>query len=197
MDLSEPYAEGTDAIPGFGDLRERSRPQRHGPLSADLRAHTINSLQFGFNRLSRELLSENSGTNVGQLWGVDWLNVPQRDYGYPVINVAGYSKVGDATTLPLIRHTNTYQVGDGLSLNRGQHLFHLGGEVRWMQLNGILDLLTRGSLSMSGIFRVRASAISCWVCRLSTFSPRRTIPSRCDRPRTTSISRTTGRYTLT
>ncbi len=167
MDLYEPYAEGTDAIPGFGDYV--SDPAHNAMIQYQriFGPRTINSLQLGFSRFSRELLPENNDKNVGQLWGVSWLNVPKRDYGYPIINVAGFSKVGDATSLPLIRHANTYQVVDGLSVSRGKHLFHLGGEVRRLQLNGILDLLTRGSLSMSGF--ISGSGISDLLLGLPSF----------------------------
>lgn len=150
MDLYEPYTEGTDAIPGFGDYVKDPAHNAMIQYQRIIGPRTINSLQLGFNRFSREILQENHDTNVGQLWGVSWLNVPSRDYGYPIMNVAGFSRIGDATSLPIIRHANTYQISDTLSLSRGKHLFHLGGEIRRLQVNSILDLLTRGSLSMSG-----------------------------------------------
>lgn len=167
MDLYEAYAEGTDAIPGFGDYV--SDPAHNAMIHYQriFGPRTVNSFQLGFNRFSRELIAENSGKNVGQLWGIGWLNVPPKDYGYPVIDVAGLSQVGDAFTLPLIRHTNTYQVIDGVSFSKGKHLMHFGGEVRRMQLNGILDLLARGSLSFSGF--ISGSGISDLLLGLPSF----------------------------
>ncbi len=36
-------------------------------------ANAINSLLIAFNRFSRDFLPQNYQTNVGALWGVDWL----------------------------------------------------------------------------------------------------------------------------
>ncbi len=176
MDLFEPYTEGTAAIPGFGDYV--SDPAHNAMIQYQriLGPRTVNSVQFGFSRFSREILPENSDSNVGELWGVSWLNVRSRDYGYPAINVAGFSKVGDATSLPILRHTNTFQLIDNLSLSRGKHLFKIGGEVRRLQLNGVLDLLTRGSLSMSGY--ISGSGISDLLLGLPSFG----LQSQADNP---------------
>lgn len=176
VDLFEPYAEGADAIPGFGNYVEDPAHNAMIQYQRILGPKTVNSLQLGFNRFSREILQENHSTNVGQLWGVDWLELPARGYGYPAINIAGFSKLGDATGLPILRHANTYQVSDTLSLSRGKHLFHLGGEIRRLQVNSILDLLTRGSLSLSGV--ISGSGISDLLLGYPSFG----MQSRADNP---------------
>jgi len=178
MDLYEPYAEGTAAIPGFGDFVNDPAHSAMIHYQRIFGPRTINSLQVGFSRYSREILPENHDKDVGQLWGVSWLNLPGRDFGYPIVNVAGFSTVGDSASLPIIRHTNTYQVIEGLSLNRGKHLLKLGGEARLLQLNGILDLMTRGSLSMSGF--ISGSGISDLLLGLPSFG----LQSQADNPLT-------------
>jgi hypothetical protein len=80
---------------------------------------------------------------VGKLLGVNWLNVRARDYGYPAMTIAGFSRIGDTTGLPLLRHANSYEVAEGLSLVRGRHSLSLGGEVRHYRLNSLLDMLVR------------------------------------------------------
>lgn len=158
VDLFEPYAEDTAATPGFGDFVNDHTHNAMVHYRRILGPRAVNSLRVGFNRFSRDLLPENFGVDVGQLWGVSWLAVPPRAFGYPVMNVAGFSRVGDAFGIPILRHANTFQVADSFSVDRGAHLLKAGGEVRHLQLNGTLDLLLRGSLSFSGF--ISGSGIS-------------------------------------
>ena len=149
--LVEPYIKGTGVTDGFGDLLN-DRTWNATVQHQHLFRRAANSLRFGANGFSREVLTENHATNVGNLWGVNWLNLPPQSFGYPVINVAGYSKVGDAFTLPLVRDARTYQLADDLSLDAGSHLVKLGGELRHIELDSKLDLFTRGQLSFTGAF---------------------------------------------
>ncbi|MBI4873009.1 MAG: TonB-dependent receptor, partial [Acidobacteria bacterium] len=150
LDLAEPYTEDSDAVPGFGDLVRDPAHNATVHHERVLGPNAVNSLRFGFGRFSRDLMPENHATDVGEQWGVDWLRVSSRAFGYPVFNVAGWSRVGDTTSLPILRHTNTYQLQEGLSLIRGSHSLKTGAELRRLELNGTLDLLVRGSLSFSG-----------------------------------------------
>jgi hypothetical protein len=136
----------------------------------------VNSLRLGFSRFSRQILPENQGKNVGALLGVNMLNVPERARGFPAFTVAGFSRLGDATTLPIMRHANTYQIVDGLSFIRGPHLFKIGGEVQHIQLNGRIDLLARGSISFSGA--LSGSGISDLLLGLPSFA----LQSQADNP---------------
>lgn len=156
VDLFEPWggsANGnasTNLTPGFGDFVRDHVQNAMLQYRRTQSARVVNTLSLGFNRFSRDLLPQNYNTDVGQQWGVSWLNIPSVSFGYPAINVAGFSGVGDNTTLPDYRHTNTYQVADSLALDRGPHLLKIGGEFRDLQLNGILYYFTRGELSFSG-----------------------------------------------
>jgi outer membrane receptor protein involved in Fe transport len=150
VDIFEPYPVGVDAAPGFGDYVNDHTHNAMIQETHTFGANAVNSLLFGFNRFSRDFLPQNYQTNVGALWGVSWLNLVPRDYGYPSISVGGFSQVGDSTSFPNLRHTNTYQITDGFTLNHGHHLFKMGGEIRKIQLNGHLDELVRGSMSFPG-----------------------------------------------
>jgi hypothetical protein len=149
-DLFEPYAEQSTDVPGFGDY-----PKDRGHNAMLHHQHTFgprttNSLLLGLNRATRSVQSQNYQTDVNKLWGVSYLPTQARDYGYPSIGVAGYSLVGDVTQLPIMRTATTYQAADVLSLVRQNHSLKLGGEVRNVRNNGVLDILSRGSLSFSG-----------------------------------------------
>ncbi len=164
---ADPYAEDPSVVPGFGQTY--TDPAHNAMLHYQrvFGNSAVSSTRFGFNRYSRDIVSANADTNVGQLWGVNWLNVPARDYGYPGVAVAGFSSLGDAATLPIRRQTTTYQVSQSVSLDRGRHLWKFGGEIRHEQLDGNLDLFTRGSLSFSGM--ISGSGLSDLLLGLPSF----------------------------
>ncbi len=150
QDLLEPFAEESTDLPGFGDI---VRNKGHNALLHHQRVlapQAIHSLRIGWGRTSRQAWPENYRTDVGRLWGVNWLNLRPRDFGFPFINIAGSSPAGDVTQLPIDRHTTTYQVSESIALTRGSHGWKAGGEIRHIRLAGILDFLARGSLSFSG-----------------------------------------------
>ena len=147
-DLFEPYAEEAGALPGFGDdLADRAHHVT-GQHQWLIGGRAVSELRAGFNRLSRNLLNENAGLDVGPAWGVGWL--PADSPGFPAINVAGFSRVGDVTSLPIVRLTDVYHLVESVAIDCGRHLVKVGGEVRHLRLDSRLDMLTRGSLSFSG-----------------------------------------------
>jgi hypothetical protein len=166
-DAYEPYAEDAESVPGFGDYLRDTAQNLMAQYQRSLGERTVNSLRFGFNRFSRQLKPENYATDVGASWGVTWLSVPARDFGYPIMSVAGYSRLGDAYSLPIARVASTYQVVDALTLTRGSHLVQLGGEIRHQRLDGRLEMLTRGSLSFSGM--ISGSGLSDLLLGLPSF----------------------------
>lgn len=149
-DLREPFAEASTDLPGFGDiLYDRG----HNATLQNVHTfgpRTVNSVSLGLNRATRRLLAENHGVDVNRLWGVSYLPVRPLDHGYPGVNVAGYSYAGDVTSLPIDRAMTTYQLSDTVATQRGAHSLKVGVELRKLQLNGILDLLARGTMSFSG-----------------------------------------------
>jgi len=153
VNLFQPYPEGvstTGAVPGFGDYDSDHTHNAMIREQHSFGANAINSAVLGFNRFSRNFLPQNYNENVGQLWGVSWLNLPARDYGYPTISVTGFSQVGDDFAFPNLRHTNTYEAADSFTILHGRNTFSLGADIRKLQLNGHLDELARGSITFSG-----------------------------------------------
>jgi len=149
--LLEPYTEGTSVTAGFGDVVD-DRTWNAMAQHERLFTRASNALRFGANAFSRDLLTENHNIDVGSQWNVKWLNVPSDAFGYPLIDVAGYTRVGDAFALPLRRDSSTYQLADDLSIDLGRHLLKIGGDVRHVRLDSRLDLFTRGQLSFTGAF---------------------------------------------
>src|SRR5581483_1723264 len=45
---------------------------------------------------------------------------------------------------------NTYQIGDNVTLMRGSHAIKIGGEVRKLQLNGYVEVYSRGQMNFTG-----------------------------------------------
>src|SRR5260370_19531528 len=97
-------------------------------------ARTFQPLRLGFSPLFRDVLPQNHATDVGRLWGVDWLNIRPRDFGYPLLNIAGYSSAGDPTQIPISRHISTYQILEDVSLLPGHHTLLLSAELRNQRL---------------------------------------------------------------
>jgi hypothetical protein len=171
VDLFEPYLPGSAVkLPGFGDYLKDHIQNFAVQYQQILGTRATNSVRLSYGRFSRGLLPQNFNVNVGQLWGVNWLNVPADMQGYPGITVGGFSSVGDSGSLPILRHTNTYELGDSLTLDRGRHVFKMGVEIRKLQLNGTLDDLGRGLISFSGF--LTGSGINDLLHDVPTFSIR-------------------------
>lgn len=148
--LFEPFAENQTELPGFGDF---AFDRGHNALISYEKTFSpqiYNTVTVGFNRAVRKILAQNYQTDVNKLWGVDYLPTVPRDYGYPGISISGYSRVGDVASLPINRADNTYQLGDTLSFIRGAHSIKIGGGLRDLQLNGYIEVYSRGQVDFTG-----------------------------------------------
>ncbi len=148
--LLEPYVKDNSDVPGYGDNVNDRGHNAMAQYQRVISPRAVNTLLLGFSRLQRGVLPQNAATDVNQLWGVNYMPRNPIDFGFPSITVAGYSKVGDVTQLPIDRAANTYQINDGLSILHGAHALKMGFEARRLQHNGIQDLLSRGTMSFSG-----------------------------------------------
>jgi Carboxypeptidase regulatory-like domain/TonB dependent receptor len=149
-DLFEPFAENQVELPGFGDYVYDRGHNAMIHYQQTFGANAVNSLIFGFNRAIRQVLVQNNQVNVNSLWGVNYLPTVPRDFGYPGISVTGFSRVGDVASLPISRADNTYQVADSFSLVRGNHSLKAGAELRDLQLNGYVEVYSRGQINFTG-----------------------------------------------
>jgi hypothetical protein len=175
-DLFEPFGEQSTDVPGFGDYVDDGAHNGMLRHVLVLGPRATNSLLVGVNRVTRLVLPQNYTTDVNRLWGVDYLPSRPIDFGFPAINIAGLSTVGDITAIPIQRALTTYQLSDSFSVVRGAHTINLGGESRNTRQNGILDQLVRGSISFSGA--LSGSGISDLLLGLPSFG----LQSQADNP---------------
>ncbi len=177
--LFEPYTENsTTNLPGFGDyVRDRG----HNALlnyTRILGPGTTNSLLLGLNRADRTILQQNYRSNVNELWNVDYLPTAPLESGYPALSISGFSSAGDLSSLPIDRHTTTYQFNDNLALIRGNSSLKIGTELRKIELNGTVAELPRGLISFLG--ELSGSGIGDLLLGLPTYS----IESKLTAPQT-------------
>ena len=149
QDLVEPFIETTN-IPNFGNIVANTGHNVALQHQRVWSPNTIQTTRFAFTRSFRQARQQNYTTSVGALWGVDWLNVQPRDYGYPSVRVAGFSQVGDLDQTPIQRSTDTWQIHEQVLLERGAHSLRAGGEIRKLAMDGFLDYYSRGSVTFSG-----------------------------------------------
>ncbi len=175
-DIFEPFTEGTDTTAGYGSVVNDRTWNAMAQYRHVVSSRAINYLRAGGNGFRRDVLTENSGTDVGAQWGVPWLGVSSESFGYPILNVSGFTRVGDAFTLPILRNARTLQVADDLTLDFGRHLLKVGGEFRRIALDSRVDLFSRGQLSFTGAFS--GSGIGDLLLGLPTFG----LQARADNP---------------
>ena len=124
-----PFPVGGSNVPGFGEsVLDRGQNFAFGATHI-LSFVTINEFRFGYNRLHREVLTENANLDAFSLLGMEGPALQSPDQGFPAFVVAGYQELGENVNLPTVRHTGTFHFSDVLSLQRGRHHFKIGGEV--------------------------------------------------------------------
>jgi len=78
------------------------------------------------------------------------------DGGLPRITISGLSNLGAGTNMPQGRATNTYQLTDDVSWNKGTHTLRFGGEIRREITNRFLNGNFRGAVSFGSFARFAA-----------------------------------------
>ncbi len=184
-DLLEPFAEESTDVPGFGNFVRNTGHSIAAEHQYVLGPRSVNTARINFGRSFRHARQQNHAVDAGALWGVDWLRVRPRDFGFPSIKTAGYSVAGDVDQLPLERTTHTWQFAEAISISRGAHALKFGGEVRRFSVDGFLDYFARGSLTFSGV--VSGSGISDLLLGFPSFGIQSTFDNR-QKLRTTSHS---------
>lgn len=118
-----------------------------------LSATTLNEFRAGFSRLNRSRLSPNRERNYNQEFGIPGTaaDTEQAAWGVPLVNVTGFSLIGDGATLPQPRIEMPISVADTLSWQRGNHSFKFGGDYFAQVINGALLLVNgRGQFVFTG-----------------------------------------------
>ncbi len=96
-----------------------------------LGANKVNELRFGVNYFK----SSNLQTRAGVRNVVEDAGIPAIDrtnplfWGIPVLQISGYSNVGECNDCPFVNWNTTGMVTDNFSWNRGKHQFKIGAVV--------------------------------------------------------------------
>ncbi|OYW08739.1 MAG: hypothetical protein B7X34_08070 [Acidobacteriia bacterium 12-62-4] len=113
----------------------------------------MNELKFGVNYFK----SSNSQTRAGVRNVVEELGIPAIDrtnplfWGIPVLQISGYSNVGECNDCPFVNWNTTGMLTDNFSWNRGKYQFKIGGRVRRVRYNQIGAVVPRGRFSRSAV----------------------------------------------
>ncbi len=113
----------------------------------------VNDLRFGYTRLAIAELPVNAFRRdiIGEL-GITGVDRDPLNWGVPTFILASYQTVVDDPTLPQSQRDQTYQVAEGLTLQRGRHTLKFGGDLQRFQMNFLQRSNSRGTYNFSGAF---------------------------------------------
>jgi len=151
FDTFEPFSRVTD-IPGFGASTINRQQVAGVGWTHIFSPRFFNELRLGYNRFRGAIFQENQGKDISSQLGIRGTSTVPLDFGVPLINLAPYSNVGEATNLPQDRRDNTYELKDILSYTTGAHAFKGGLELREFQNYILFDTTARGVLTFTGGF---------------------------------------------
>jgi len=121
-----------------------------------IRSSLVNEFRVGFNRQRAAGFQESFGTSKSQELGFPDVLARPVDLGFPNVTVAGFSGIGEPTSLPQERRNNILHFADNLAWNPafydGRHHFKFGADIRHSQIKGYLDLFARGNWFFFGVF---------------------------------------------
>jgi hypothetical protein len=145
-------SSGQVAQPGYG-RDDNTRNQNLAIVSSiTLNPRTANELRLVFNRSrQRRQLEYNAGaeTELG-IPGLDLRGNSKLKGGFPLFRVSGFDSIGPNSTNPAQGVTNTFQIVDNLSYNRGSHTIKTGLEMTKAQLFTFQPTITRGTFQFTG-----------------------------------------------
>ncbi|MBI1357094.1 MAG: hypothetical protein GC160_22360 [Acidobacteria bacterium] len=169
----EPFGEGDSNTPGFGSFVLNRAQNLVVADTHSFGPRAVWEARFGFNRLNRRVLQQNSGVDYASQLGIQGLSTDPRFVGFPAINIPGVDGLGDNTALPIIRADSTYHVVQSLTLLRGRHVLKTGGEFRAITINGIQGLFGRGQFNFLGA--LTTNPLSDFLLGLPTYTIQTTI----------------------
>jgi hypothetical protein len=153
-----PGQSGTN-VPGYGVNDNGANHLVAISYTRVLTPTTLNEARLGFTRTNIQLATEtgpqaadfglNTGWPAGAPLGLG--NIPQLSFsGGFVSGSASVSNLGGAIDQPSRTAINTFQAVDNASHTTARHVFKIGADVRYTQLNRLYDLAFSGQVSFSG-----------------------------------------------
>jgi hypothetical protein len=148
--LFEPFAgSGFSLVPGFGTDVPRRAQNLLLSATQTVGARMVNEARAAWTRVSAGALHEGQGDSLSRQVGLPELSDDPRDWGLPLITVAGFSPLGDEFNNPQRSTTNMWQVSDTLTWTAGRHLVKAGAEVRALSQSAFRDVQSRGLMQFT------------------------------------------------
>ncbi len=141
-------------LPGYGD-NAFYRGQNTGVNWVHgFSPRVTNEFRVGYNRDRLGLFQQSQGTDRnGQLGFPSPAN--SQDFGYPILQVAGYENIGEPFQAPEDNIISTLHLSNNLAWSPdfagSRHHFRFGGEYRHIGDNGYIDFYPRGDYLFLGL----------------------------------------------
>ena len=149
--LYEPFTGSEFAVvPGYGDNVPRRAQNAMASETHTFSPSLLNELRLGFDRVSEGVFQQDLGRNVNAAVGLPEVSTNARDTGLSLIDITGYSPIGDEYNNPQHSATTIYQAIDTVTTVRGRHLLKAGLDLRWLQQDAYRDELAMGYLDFLG-----------------------------------------------
>jgi hypothetical protein len=141
-------------LPGYGD-NAYYRGQNLGVNWVHgFSPRITNEFRSGFNHDRLGLFQENQGIDRNGQLGFPSPANPQ-DYGYPILQIAGYENIGEPFQAPEDNGISTLHLSDNLAwspdFGSSRHHLRFGGEYRRIGDNGYIDFYPRGDYIFLGV----------------------------------------------
>ncbi len=152
LNLYDPFSgSGFALIPGYGtNIPRRAQNVMLGETHA-FSANIINEVRAGYNRVSAGTYQQNMGNDLNKQIGIPDLSRNPRDFGLTLLNITGYSPIGDDYNNPQHSASNILELTDQLTYNHGRHLFRFGADLRNLRQNAYRDEEARGFIDFLGL----------------------------------------------
>ncbi len=111
----------------------------------------LNEVHLGFNRDLQSRLQEGAGTSdILQFKNITGAAASPLNFGFPTLNISGFSGFGTTPNIPEIVGGNTFQYDDNLTWIHGRHSLKFGGGYRDQQFPHIPFVFSRGIFVFAG-----------------------------------------------
>jgi hypothetical protein len=158
------YFDGTNLFPGpypaplVGAVSSSSTRNEslsgHGAGIGETHAFSpsiVNEMRIGYNRIADYLLPLNT-SDTPQSFGFTGIPSIPGLTGLPQMNISGFTNLGDSTSEPNAKLSETASVEDHTSWLLGNHQLQFGGTYRWVRSYFNNDAAARGSFTFNGSF---------------------------------------------
>ena len=150
--LYEPFTGPSFAlVPGYGDnVPTRSQNAMASEMHV-FSPNLLNDFRLGFDRVSSGVYQQDIGSDANAAVGLPQASANPRDTGLSLIDVTGYSPIGDEYNNPQHSATTIYQATDTVTVSRGRHLLKTGVDLRWLRQDAYRDELAMGYMDFLGM----------------------------------------------